>query len=121
MMCNVNIKCIICDTLNRYSFEIKIYDDCNHLLVNKCTNKFGVLSVKLFKKGLYKIIIKTKCFLYPNYICKKIFINKTNNQFTFNFNQCIHKTHPIIITIVDKYYKNLPLLKGEIHLWQKNI
>lgn len=117
----VKIKCYLYSNINNIHFHIKVFDSANCLIADGLTNDFKELEFNVKKFGLYKIVIIPKPFLIPNYVAKYITINKDTNVLTFKFNINDYIEHPIIFKLTDRYYKDLPILKGDIDLWQKNI
>lgn len=104
------IKCFMCNTIDIYEYNIRIYDKHKRLIYESPT-KDGKLVLNL-KKDLYIIKVNFK----NNLLCRVIYCNRKCNCINFYFERNI----PITIKLVDKYY-NLPIEKGELILWQNNI
>lgn len=97
------------DILTIGSTPIKICDSCGNILLNGKTNSFGIVSFCFEKDGLYRIFIEGKEIgVYLKKCKKKISIPIGLNSFKR-------------FLLTDATYQNLPIEKGELNLWQKNI
>ncbi|MBP3635891.1 MAG: hypothetical protein J6J17_05540 [Bacilli bacterium] len=119
----IKIKCKVLDSIDEYKFNIKIYDSYNTLIYCGNTDESGTMYFKPKYYGVYKVIITNKKNIYPRKLCSSILIyNNYCHTFLFSFYKCLkNKNNPITIILTDKNYKNLPIEKGEILLWPKNI
>ena len=71
--------------------------------------------------GIYKIIINDFGY-YNKKRCIILFINKkTPEELLIVNTPFIKKSHKVNINLTDQNYKGLPIVKGEIILWEKNI
>ena len=116
----IKIKCLLCDSLDIYKYHIYMYDSDNNL-VDDVETKNGCAYLNVNKYKLYRIIIIAESCLIPKRIDKCIYITDSIDNLFFTFNRYIHKNHSIVIKVIDKYYENLSIMKGEIHLWQKKL
>lgn len=116
----IKIKCLLCNSIDIYKYEIFIYDIDGNIVYNGKTNDKGYILFKVPYLGIYKIIIKAEKNICPKIISEKILIHKNcPNTILFTFKK-LNKNYlsPITIKLTDKNYKNLPIEKGEIRLWQ---
>lgn len=114
----VKIKCYLCDTISTYQFHVKIFDERKCLIFDKDTDCLGEAEFFIKKFGVYKIVIIPKSPLNPRYISKYIYIDNDTKVLPFAFSiNCYHE-HQIIVELTDRYYSGLPVLKGEVDLWQ---
>lgn len=116
-MNNIKINCYMCSSLDNVIYHICIYDEDDNIVYEKNTNKKLIFNPK--HNGIFKVIasIDNK---YNSYIKRKTLIFNSNH--TKNINIIFHKKYinkPKIIYFTDKNYKNMPIMKGEIILWQK--
>lgn len=116
---NVQIKCYIDGCLDIVKCEVKIYDSNNNLFCEGKTNEFGIFNFIPTKGSIYKIVIKPiKNCLYPYKICKIYYSNNITKNIPFIFFKYIPKFHHFItFKLTDENYKNLPIEKGEIKIW----
>lgn len=115
----IKIKCYSCNSRNRYSYHLFVYNSKHHLLVDKHLKKDGSISFTLPYFGIYKIKIIQyngieKSIYYTPFLYTKT--GKRHLYFSF-FNKNDSFFHPITINITDKNYEGLFIKKGEIRLW----
>lgn len=117
----VKIKCRVFDSIDIYKYNIKIYDLDNRLIYCENTDEMGIVYFEPKNYGLYKIVITNNDNMYPRKIYSNILIFNNYHTFLFIFyKNLINKFNSVTIILTDKNYKNLPIEKGEILLWQKN-
>jgi hypothetical protein len=109
----IEIICLENDCLGLYKYHILIYNDLNELIIDDYTH-LGKLFFTVPKNKLYKIVVINKC---QRKICKSIFTNASTEKIIFIFNKINLSSHPIITKLTDKYYPGLPIMKGDIDLW----
>lgn len=113
------IKCLVADTIDRYIYDIYIYDRDDKIVYQEQGD--GCFSFRILP-GLYKVYIRTNGCVYPALICKYIYILRDScNSFYFFFYRNLFKKRKIIFCLMDKNYQDLPIEKGEIELWQHNM
>lgn len=117
-MAKKKLKCLVRNCLTSYKYDIKIYDSNGLLVFNGKTNDYGFIYFEAKNWEVYKIEIEPPIRIYPS-IIKKYFIFKENSCDTITF--IFYKILPIVIKLIDKNYRNLPIEKGEIILWQDHI
>lgn len=116
-MKNIQINCLSNDSLCINKCHICIYDLNEKLIFEDYTNELGFVTFKPSHYGFYKIIIENK--IKCEKLCTSIFINKNFcDKLLFKFSN--KKYHSIKVNLIDKYY-GIPIEKGVITLWQKNI
>ena len=107
---NITIKCFINSNINISDYNIIIKDREDNILLNKKTNNLKELKFNFRNNELYKIIIMSQLFVvYINDTIKDKLIFYIGNK----IKQC-KKIIPITIKITDSYYKDLPIMKGNI-------
>jgi hypothetical protein len=114
----IKIKCFCATNIDVYQYHVLIYDSHNCLVFDNFTDMCKVF-FNAFVGEVYKIIAINNNCLYPKRIIKKVCIRKNVDSIFFVFNnfcQC-KKEHKIVCQITDKYYEGLPIMKGEIDLW----
>lgn len=113
----VKIKCLITSTIDNIIYDIYVYKK-NKLLYKLKSDKKGNTCFKVNNNGFYTIKIVPSIFLNPQIICKNIYVadNKCN-QFNFYFEKNTIKPKKITFNVTDKFYKDLPIQKGELKLW----
>lgn len=116
----ININCITLNSLLTYKFKVILYNKDNNIIFNNFT-KNNSIYIKVKTNEIYKIIIIPPINHIPNIIKTNYLItNKSKNKINFYF-KINHNNNPIIINLIDKYYENLKIKRGEIILWQNNI
>ena len=106
----ITIKIIGVGYNSLFQALVSVYDLNNNLIVKKETYN-GVIKVVLEKNKIYKIT----AVLFNKRI-NTCFLVDSNNIYTFIFRR---NDNPITFRLTDYYYKNLPIMKGEIIFWQK--
>ncbi|MBE6160760.1 MAG: hypothetical protein E7158_00865 [Firmicutes bacterium] len=94
-----------------------IYDLDNNIICKKETYN-GRMLLCLKKNSLYKLIAKSNA----GFIKKHFYIINNCDKYIFNFNKCIlyqNQSRIITFLLTDRNYKNLPIMKGMITLWQR--
>lgn len=113
-MKNITIKCITNANINSCNIIIKDKED--NILLDKKTNNLEELNFSFYNDTIYKIIIMSQ--LYIVYINDNI-----EDKLVFyigNTKRKCNKIIPITIKITDSYYKDLPIMKGNIYV-KRNI
>lgn len=107
------IRCIIRDSYKFASnYTVCIYNKNRLCFVGK-TDKFGILKIRVCKYNLYKVVIcHSKSFVKYK---ANIFIRNHNLQYLVVFLR-EYNINSIKLRVTDKYYKGLPLMKGNINL-----
>lgn len=111
----VQIRCLNNNCITGGIYFICIYNCKNELVYSGKTNMSGILDVCL-QCGVYRIIACSN----EKRICTTALIScKTNNIVLICFNSIRNIKRQVSFTLTDKYYKNLPISKGVINLWQQ--
>lgn len=115
----VTLKCRKYDSLSVPLYHIYVYNINNNIIVDGYTNNLGNIKIEFPHDGIYKVhIINSK---NGNKNCIVILINKNFPSELFIVNEVKrNSSRSIHLILTDKNYKNLPIMKGEIILWQKN-
>lgn len=117
----IRLKCIIKRTLDRYSFNVKLYDLNDKLIFKDKTDIYGNLSINNLRRGIYTIEVVSVYGVKPRLYRTKIYHNG-NLYIMLYFDEYKIKTGlPIILNLYDKHYKGLKLKGGKIILWQNHI
>ena len=95
---------------DKYQACVKIYDTNNNLLYHGITYN-GKLVLYLEENTIYKIVAS----LNRNIIISSFYTIRNRNSFCFIFNYFRN----ITFLLRDANYNNLPIMKGELILWQK--
>lgn len=90
---------------------IRIYDSNNNLVFNGITYN-NELSLCLKKCNVYRLIAITSSIK----LVTSFYVN-SNYKYIFNLNGI--NNNPITFKLTDFNYKNLPIERGELLLWQK--
>ncbi|MGN1358605.1 MAG: hypothetical protein ACI4WU_04490 [Bacilli bacterium] len=112
----VMIKCFFNDTIGINKFHIWVYDLDNNLVCDGDTDCLGWYKFSPSCSGIFKIIV---CFKGKREVmrnCRNILVcdNKCN-KFLFCFSRInFHKLPLITFKLTDRYYKDLPIEKGEM-------
>lgn len=115
------IKLKFCDFLNICNYKIFIYDENNHLLKSMEINNSNYIPLEITYCGIYKIVIISK-HLYPKKRCFVLYLDrKTPDTLLIPYQVRQKKSRKIEFNLTDEVYKGLPIEKGEITLWEKNI
>ena len=117
----VKIKCLVSNSLCKYTFKIKVYDDNDNLVCDSIGNEIEFMANTY---RAYKVMIFSCNNLYISFICKDIVFSSCNsNLVIIDFNNIKEKPHMafVTLTITDENYKGLMLKKGEIKLWPNHI
>lgn len=116
---SVTLKCKKNDSLNVPLYRIRIYDITDNLIIDNYTNKVGIININFPNYGIYKIHIINSRKVMIN--CIVVLINKDFPNELLIVNEIKRNSyHSINFILTDKNYKNLPIMKGEIFLWQKS-
>lgn len=116
----VTFKCRKYDSLSVPLYHIYVYDINNNLITDKYTNNIGNIKIAFSYYGIYKLHILDSRNCRKN--CIVILVNEKFPDELFIINDIkTNNFHPINLILTDKYYKNLPITKGDVVLWQKNI
>lgn len=116
----INVKCIIKGTLDRYSFNVKLYDLNDKLIFEGKTDIYGNLSINNLKCGIYTIEVVSIHGIKPRLYRSKIYHNG-NLDLKLYFDEFKTETKlPIILNLYDKYYNGLKIKTrgGKIILWK---
>lgn len=119
----IKVKCIIKGTLDRYSFNVKLYDLNDKLIFEGKTYIYGNLSINNLKCGIYTIEVVSIHDIKPKLYRSKIYQNG-NLDLKLYFDEFKTETKlPIILNLYDKYYNGLKIKTrgGKIILWQNHI
>lgn len=119
----VKINLRICDYLCCYQFLVFIYDSNNKLVCKQTVRDWDSIDFYPPYIGTYamKVIVFEKI---PKVIYKTSFYYGKSSQNCISFilpsirNPILH---PITIKMTDQNYRGLPIMKGEIKLWQNHI
>lgn len=119
-MIEKKIKCLIVNgnEINTYCVEIYNY---KWELIHSCNMNDEYICQVFPCCGNYKILIKNnKCDIFPRTIVQSMYIDNNTNDLVFHFYKyaLINKKTPVIINLTDQNYNGLPIMKGEIILWQ---
>lgn len=96
---------------------VNIYDLNGNVIATKKTYN-GKINLCLENNCLYKLIAKSNIGI----IKKSFYVMNNCDKYIFSFNNCIiylKRSKIITFLLTDKNYKNLPIMKGMITLWQK--
>ena len=109
------------DNLNIYSYNVKFYDENNNLISEGVTNELGGLDFNVPGFGVYQIVVYSSSII-PCRQCLVLLVNENTPEFLlFTFNRYnVKKQHLITVNLTDKIYKGLPIMKGQVILWQDN-
>ena len=110
-MNNIKIKIIGLGYGNINQADVLIYNMKGNLISDKRTYNNEVCFC-LDTCNIYKVVIKNK-----NINISKIFYALDNSIIYINLYEFYPRTITFLLT--DYYYENLPIMKGEIILWQK--
>lgn len=100
---------------DKYQALVYIYDAYGNLVYKKKTYD-GVLTLHLRKNHVYKLVA-TSC---GDTIYSSFYTNKSKYCFVFNRSILrVNNARTITFLLTDFYYKNLPIEKGEMYLWQR--
>ena len=116
-MKNVKLKFIGTGVCSFYQAHVCIYDECNNLVYEGDTNN-GCLCVNLCINRLYKVYACTRCErLFGAFYVR---CNKCEYCFPFTsaFSQ-IEEEDNITFQLTDAVYENLPIMRGDMILWQR--
>ena len=97
--------------------DIIIYNISNEILY-QCKTYNGRAIVYLESDSNYIVIAKSNVGIIKKYF----YLTNNCNKYIFSFDRCIlHRNISRVIAfhLTDKNYKNLPIMKGMITLWQK--
>lgn len=119
IVAKMKIYCKLCDSIDNYQYNIKIYDENNRLIFNKETNSYGYIFFNVIYGRVYKIVA-SNCKAIPKVRCVMVYINNTcSNKVLITFNKFTNN-HPVTIKLTDQYYRGLPISKGRVILWKIN-
>lgn len=116
----LEIKCKTINSLNKYKYKIKIYDKNCHLIIDDYTFEFGKFYFTFCKNNIYIINISNN-MLFPHE--NNIIFYASNNSYkklVVEFKEKLVYKPPIILKLTDQFYKDLPIMKGNIKLWKMN-
>lgn len=114
----VNIKCIANKYLNECNYYVFVYLS-NKVIFQGYLNSSKILNLKLLPCKYYKIIILGNTYLLPQKYIADVFVNNDDIQnyiFFFDLKKILTS---INVKVTDKYYKSLPIEKGELKLSQQ--
>lgn len=115
------VKIKLCDFLNICDYKVLIYDENNHLLKSIRINNDNYIPLEITYYGIYKIVIISK-HLYLKKRCFVLYLDrKTPDTLLIPYQVRQKKTRKIEFNLTDEIYKDLPIQKGEIILWEKNM
>lgn len=123
MSCNKNLT-IICETSNCVvcRFCVEIFNENNEIIYTDKINSFEYLCLKICESGLYKIKVTPDKKYSPRCAYRWVEVKVNCNNFQFFKFKAYHKCSKNCKTnfcICDHYYKNMPIIKGELILWRK--
>lgn len=118
----LKIKCRVCGTMEPAQFYIKIYNIKKELIFDSVTDSLGCVVVNFPYDGVYNITITSSNNLVPKEIKRVLYVyDFCPDTLLFNFNNINnYESAPIKFVVTDTNYKGLPIMKGELILWQKN-
>ena len=110
---NINIKFLNVGYNNFYQVNLRIIDENNNIIFEGKTYN-GMINICLIPYKKYKMI--------ANFFNERLeqYFYVCNNNYIFSFNNSINKNYNsrTITFLLNDYYYNLPIEKGEILLWQ---
>lgn len=116
--CKVN--CVVTDSIDNYVYNIHIYDSKQQLIY--CDSHSNGHVHFNATNGLYQIQIQPVGRIYPRIVCKYIYVlTGSCNSFYFFFRKNLFRKRKITFWVTDKNYQDLPIEKGEMILWHRNI
>lgn len=116
----ITLKCRKYGSLSVPLYHVCVYDINNNIIIDDYTNNIGNIDIELPHYGIYKIHIINPKNCIRN--CMVILVNKNFPNELFIVNEIKqNRPHSIHFVLIDENYKNLPIMKGEIILWQKSI
>lgn len=113
---NYNIKILGMGYQDKYQSNVIICDQCDNVIFNGCTYN-GVINLCLNKGEVYKI----KANSYRGNF-NKVFIAGDNCNIYLSYNVCMNNvsnTNTATFILTDANYEGLPIMEGEIYLWQQ--
>lgn len=111
----VILKCRNCDSISISSYRVFVYDHKNNLIIDDYTNNIGDIEIRFPCYDVYKIIILDLKRCKRN--CIIVLINEETHDKIYFFSDIkINTSHPIKLILTDKYYKGLPIEKGDLVL-----
>lgn len=116
---NIKIICYIVNSFSNIPFEVNIYNKNKELISKGKTDKYGIFNFCSFSCEIYQIIVKSSHKnIFPYQKTQIIYIHSCTKILPFIFFTSIPKPHRLItLKLIDKNYKNLPIEKGEIKIW----
>lgn len=114
---NIEIQCITKNCCIPCYYYIFVYYK-KRIIYKGFTNSYGYIQFKIPRCRTYTIVILGNMINFQLYAKTQIFINKYLNKpflFIFEHNSSIY------IKVTDKFYKGLPIAKGELKLCQNNM
>lgn len=118
-MLEKKIECLVCNSNELNTYCIEIYNSKWELIYKNIIDN-NYICVTFPYSGIYKVIIKSNnCNILPRTIVESIYVCNTKD-ITFKFYKCclINKKSPVTLKLTDENYVGLPIMKGEIILWQ---
>lgn len=112
-MKEIKIKCI-----NKYKYQIIIYDCYGNKVFDGFTDETGTLILDVPYYGVYKILILRNKNIK---VITNFYVDE--NQYNFFYFRVVsikRYLHLVTFKITDEYYKGLPIKEGKITLWQKS-
>ena len=98
---------------DKYQAYVKVLDN-QDIIYEGYTNN-GYVELCLKKRKCYKVI----AYLCNKYLKSSFLVTKSHEVYIFSFYDNFPILRKITFLLTDYYYKNLPIQKGELYLWQK--
>lgn len=113
----IKIRFRLTNSLCIPNYRIEIQDKYRDLLFNDYVDNLGCIYFNTKYLGLYRIIVYD-CNLFRK--CIPIFINRNNwRELSIILDDVIDNKNSITVKLTDQNYKDMPISKGEIILWEK--
>lgn len=116
----INIRCLLRNGKNIHQYyRVSIYEK-DKLIFKGVTNEFGCICIRLCGCRCYTILAEA----INNNDIKRI---STNIFVGFHYLQSYYlfleesKKNSINVIVTDKFYSGLPIMKGNLNLWQVNM
>ena len=108
----------IYDGINLTEAKIILKDKYNKIVFEEKTDKFGKVKIPICNNEIYKLFVfsKTK-ILIGSLIANKEKVYCIN----INKDSIENKKQLVTVLLVDAYYQNLKIKKGEMILWQETL
>lgn len=114
----VNIKCVLNNSLEECSYYIFLYYN-NKVIYQGYLNSNDFITLRLFTCKNYRLIVLTNKDIIPHKYIADIFLEEnTCKNLVFYF---LKKDQNLILSnfeLLDKHYPDLKIKEGELILWQ---